>query len=155
LHQGLAQRPDLSDPQKVQALLALGEDYMKAGLLDRAEVVFTDLARIDQRAPQALKHLIGIYQAARDCAKAIENATRYEAASGEPVGKVVRYFDSYLADPERLAGNAGAARAAVARAYAADATSGRAGILEGRLETDAGDDAGAIRAYDRAARHDT
>src|SRR5690606_14744041 len=35
LHQGLAQRPDLGDPQKVQALLALGEDYMKAGLLDR------------------------------------------------------------------------------------------------------------------------
>ena len=36
LHQALAQRPDLSDLQKIQALSALGEDYMRAGLLDRA-----------------------------------------------------------------------------------------------------------------------
>ena len=46
-------------------------------------------------------------------------------------------------------------KAAVARAYAADSNSVRAGILEGRLETDAGNDAAAIRAYERAARHDT
>src|SRR3546814_13504181 len=59
LHQGLVQRPDLSDQQKVQALLALGEDYMRSGLLDRAETVFTDLAKIDQRAPQEPNHLVG------------------------------------------------------------------------------------------------
>ncbi|NLC61333.1 MAG: tetratricopeptide repeat protein, partial [Gammaproteobacteria bacterium] len=58
LHQGLVQRNDLSDQQRVEALLALGEDYMKSGLLDRAETVFTELAQLDQRAPQALKHLI-------------------------------------------------------------------------------------------------
>ena len=155
LHQGLAQRPDLSDPQKVQALLALGEDYMKSGLLDRAEVVFSDLARIDQRAPQALRHLIGIYQAERDWPKAIENATRYEAATGEPMGRLIAHFECELADRLRLAGDSDGARAAVARAYAADSNSVRAGILEGRLETDAGNDAAAIRAYERAARHDT
>jgi len=155
LHQGLAQRPDLSDPQKVQALLALGEDYMKSGLLDRAEVVFTDLAKIDQRAPQALKHLIGIYQSERDWVKAIENATRYEAATGEPMGKLIGHFECESADRLRLAGDSEGARAAVARAYAADSKSVRAGILEGRLETDAGNDAAAIRAYERAARHDT
>ncbi len=66
LHQGLVSRHDLSDAQRVQALLALGEDYMKSGLLDRAETVFTELAQLDQRAPQSLKHLIGIYQAERD-----------------------------------------------------------------------------------------
>ena len=33
LHQGLVNRHDLSDAQRVQALLALGEDYMKSGLL--------------------------------------------------------------------------------------------------------------------------
>lgn len=37
LHQGLVNRADLTDAQRVQALLALGEDYMKSGLLDRAE----------------------------------------------------------------------------------------------------------------------
>jgi lipopolysaccharide assembly protein B len=154
LHQGLVQRPDLSDPQKVQALLALGEDYMRSGLLDRAETVFSDLAKIDQRAPQALKHLIGIYQSERDWPRAIENASRYEAATGEPMGKLIGQFECELAERLRAAGDVAGAREAVARAYAADSNLVRAGILEGRIEVDAGNDVAAIRAFERAARHD-
>ncbi|MEN1942365.1 lipopolysaccharide assembly protein LapB [Luteimonas sp. MJ293] len=155
LHQGLVQRGDLSDAQKVQALLALGEDYMKAGLLDRAETVFTELAQLDQRAPQALRHLISIYQSERDWAKAIENATRFEAATGEPMGRLIAHFECELAERHLSTGAIDEAREAVRRAYAADAKSVRAGILEGRVEIDAGNDAAAIRALERAARHDT
>ncbi len=154
LHQALVQRADLSDVQKVQALLALGEDYMKSGLLDRAETVFSDLARIDQRAPQALRHLIGIYQAERDWEKAIENASRFEASTGEPMGKLIGQFECELADRQRAVGDIDAARAAIARAYAADSTSVRAGISEGRIEAEAGNPNAAIRAFERAARHD-
>src|SRR3546814_17112481 len=53
LHQGLVQRPDLSDPQKVQALLALGPDSTRSGLLDRADTVFTDPAKTHTPAPHA------------------------------------------------------------------------------------------------------
>ena len=154
LHQGLVQRNDLSDQQRVLALLALGEDYMKSGLLDRAETVFTDLARIDERAPQALKHLLGIYQAERDWERAIDNATRYEEVTGEPMGKLVAQFECELAERHRANGELDAARAAIARAYQADAGSVRAGILEGRIEAGAGNPDSAIRAYERAARHD-
>lgn len=154
LHQGLVQRNDLSDAQRVQALLALGEDYMRSGLLDRAETVFSDLAKLDDRAPQALRHLIGIYQAERDWAQAIEKASRYEAVTGEPMGKLIAQFECELAERHRAAGDVDAARAAIVRAYAADSTSVRAGMLEGRLEYDAGNAAAAIRAYERAARHD-
>lgn len=154
LHQGLVQRNDLSDPQKVQALLALGEDYMRSGLLDRAETVFTDLTKLDARAPQALRHLIGIYQSERDWQKAIEMATRYEAETGEAMGKLVAQFECELAERLRSTGDIDGASAAVARAYAADSTSVRAGMLEGRIEFDAERFAGAVRAYERAARHD-
>ena len=154
LHQGLVQRNDLSDAQRVQALLALGEDYMRSGLLDRAETVFSDLAKLDDRAPQALRHLIGIYQAERDWAQAIEKASRYEAVTGEPMGKLIAQFECELAERHRAAGDIEPARIAIARAYAADSTSVRAGMLEGRLEFDAGNAAVAIRAYERAARHD-
>ncbi|MFT4199067.1 MAG: lipopolysaccharide assembly protein LapB [Pseudoxanthomonas sp.] len=154
LHQGLVQRGELSDAQRVQALLALGEDYMKSGLLDRAETVFTDLARIDQRAPQALRHLIGIYQAERDWEKAIDNAVRYEQVTGESMGKLVAQFECELAERHRIANDIPAARAAIARAYQADAKSVRAGIIEGRLEADAGNPEAAIKAFERAARHD-
>ena len=154
LHQGLVQRNDLTDQQRVQALLALGEDYMRSGLLDRAETVFTDLARIDDRAPQALRHLIGIYQAERDWQQAIDKAMRYEAVTGEPMGKLVAQFECELAERLRVTGELDAARAAIARAYAADSTAVRAGMLEGRIEFDAGNHQAAIRAYERAARHD-
>ena len=154
LHQGLVQRNDLSDQQRVLALLALGEDYMKSGLLDRAETVFTDLARIDERAPQALKHLLGIYQAERDWERAIDNATRYEEVTGEPMGKLVAQFECELAERHRANGDLDAARAAIARAYQADAGCVRAGILEGRIEAGDGNPDAAIRAYERAARHD-
>ena len=154
LHQGLVQRNDLSDQQRVLALLALGEDYMKSGLLDRAETVFTDLARIDERAPQALKHLLGIYQAERDWERAIDKAIRYEEVTGEPMGKLVSQFECELAERHRANGDLAAARAAIARAYQADATSVRAGILEGRIEAGDGNPDAAIRAYERAARHD-
>ncbi|GAB3751175.1 lipopolysaccharide assembly protein LapB [Lysobacter olei] len=154
LHQALAQRPGLNDAQKIQALLALGEDYMRAGLLDRAETVFGDLAALDARAPLALRHLIGIYQAERDWDKAIENARQFEAATGESMGKLIAQFECEIAERHRSAGDMGAARAAVVRAYEADANSVRAGMIEGRIETESGNDAGAIRAFERAARVD-
>ncbi len=154
LHQGLVNRGDLSDAQRVQALLALGEDYMKSGLLDRAETVFTELAQLDQRAPQALKHLISIYQAERDWEKAIENATRYEQVTDEPMGKLIGQFECELAERYRAAGRLDDARAAINRANAADAMSVRAGIIEGRLESDFGNDEAAVRAFERAARND-
>src|SRR3546814_18285982 len=89
---------------------------MRSGLLDRAETVFKDLARIDQRAPQALKHLIGIYQSERDWPKAIATASRFEAATGATMVKLIAQLECELADRHRAAGQHDAARAAIARA---------------------------------------
>lgn len=154
LHQSLVARPGLSDEQKTRAVLALGEDYMRAGLLDRAETLFTDLVRMGVLAPQALRHLISIYQAERDWGKAIEHARQLENAGGEPMGKLVAQFHCELAEKARLAGDLDQARQHVADAYAADSHSVRAGLVEGRLELAAGNDAAAIRAFERVARHD-
>ncbi|TBR12014.1 MAG: lipopolysaccharide assembly protein LapB [Lysobacter sp.] len=153
LHQALVQRPGLNDPQRVQALLALGEDYMKSGLLDRAETVFSELVALDL-SPLALRHLIAIYQAERDWPKAIENACRYEQATGEPMGKLVAHFECELAERHRAAGDAQLAREAVARAYEADAHAVRAGMLEGRIELESGHPPAAIRSFERVARSD-
>ncbi|KFN45262.1 lipopolysaccharide assembly protein LapB [Arenimonas composti] len=154
LHQSLVARPGLSDDQKTRAVLALGEDYMRAGLLDRAETLFTDLVRMGVLAPQALRHLISIYQAERDWGKAIEHARQLESAGGEPMGKLIAHYYCELADKSRLAGEYEEARAFVAEAYAADSHSVRAGLTEGRIELAAGNDAAAIRAFERVARHD-
>src|SRR5215210_8991753 len=43
MHQNLVERPDIQDEQKHAALFELAQDYLKAGLLDRAEELFLKL----------------------------------------------------------------------------------------------------------------
>jgi len=43
IHQNIIARPSLSPEQKANALQQLGIDYLKAGLLDRAESIFLKL----------------------------------------------------------------------------------------------------------------
>lgn len=154
LHQNLIARPGLDPDTKAQAIMELGEDYMRAGLLDRAETLFTDLVRLDVSSPQALKHLISIYQAEREWSKAIVHAERYERETGEPMGKLIAQFHCELAEQAQRDGDLPRARESLAHAYAADPHCPRAAILEGRFELGEGNDLGAIRAFERVARHD-
>lgn len=154
LHQALVHRSDISDQQKVQALLALGEDYMKSGLLDRAETVYTDLVALDGKAPQALKHLMAIYESERDWGKAISTAHQYEKATGENMGRLIAQFECELAERFIAKGEIQQARDAVKRAYDSDSDSVRAGMIEGRLALKEENDALAIRAFERVAKAD-
>ncbi len=60
MHQNLLERPDLARrAEACSALLELGQDYLKAGMLDRAEEVFT----------QARGHAAGRGRAPRTCSR--------------------------------------------------------------------------------------
>src|ERR671915_862930 len=48
MHHNLLERPDLPAEQKVQAQMELGQDYLKAGILDRAEELFSRLEKTSQ-----------------------------------------------------------------------------------------------------------
>ncbi|MCK9259659.1 MAG: lipopolysaccharide assembly protein LapB [Azoarcus sp.] len=73
MHQLLVDREDLSEEQRLQALGELGQDFLKAGLLDRAEAVFMRL-RGTRADDVALRYLLEIYQQEKDWTKAIEIA---------------------------------------------------------------------------------
>ncbi len=154
IHQNLIERPRLSEEQRVQAVLELGEDFMRAGLLDRAEALFTDLGQFDQVAPKALRHLISIYQQERDWPKAIDHARRYEAATGETMGKLLAQFHCELAEAALGRKDRAAAVTHLRDAVEVDSHCARAGILEGRMALEEGDDGTAIRAFERVARHE-
>jgi len=70
MHQNLVERDDLPQDLKLQALSELGQDYLKAGLLDRAEEVFTKL-RDSAMVKDAKQNLLEIYQLEKDWNKAI------------------------------------------------------------------------------------
>jgi lipopolysaccharide biosynthesis regulator YciM len=154
VHQHLIARPNLNQDEKTVALLELGEDYMRAGLLDRAETLFTDLVAMDALAPSALKHLIGIYQHERDWNKAIENARRLQQATGESQGAVIAQFHCELAELARAQGAREDAYVHVADAFAVEPECVRANMIEGHLESAAGHLDAAIHAFERVAELD-
>ena len=73
MHQNLLERADLGAEQKGMALAELGEDYLKAGILDRAEEVFQKLEKTPH-AIAARRHLLDIYEQEKDWSRAIPAA---------------------------------------------------------------------------------
>ncbi len=154
LHQHLVSRQGLSDAMKTVALLELGEDYMKAGLLDRAEALFTDLVAMDAHAPSALRHLIAIYQHERDWHKAIEHARRLEVMTGEEETPMIAQFYCELADRSRQHGARAEARDYLRQAFECQPDCVRAFMLTGRLQSEDGQHAEAVEAYEAAVHAD-
>src|SRR3954469_18711823 len=91
MHQNLLERADLGAEQKVTALAELGQDYLKAGILDRAEEVFRKLEQSKQSAA-ARSHLLEIYEQEKDWGRAIEMAKSLGAASAEPRSRDVAQY---------------------------------------------------------------
>lgn len=154
VHQHLIARPNLSNEEKTVALLELGEDYMRAGLLDRAETLFTDLVAMDAHVPSALKHLIGIYQHEKDWDKAIDHARRLERISGESEGPVIAQFHCEQAEQARVLRNFAEAQGHLNQAFESQPECVRAYIVLGHLEMQQGNVNAAALAFERVASLD-
>jgi lipopolysaccharide assembly protein B len=154
VHQHLIARPNLSDQEKTVALLELGEDYMRAGLLDRAETLFTDLVAMDAHVPSALRHLISIYQHEKDWDKAIDHAQRLERITGESEGPMIAQFHCELAELARVAKNFASAQTHLDHAFESQPECVRAHIVLGHLEAQQGNLGGAAQAFERVATLD-
>ena len=98
LHQSLISQPNLPEKYRTKALLAMGKDYMSAGLLDRAEVLFTELVEIEAYTPEALYSLCEVYQQEQDWSEAIKVAGRYETVSDRKMVNDIAHFNCELAE---------------------------------------------------------
>jgi len=103
-HQNIIAKPALTERQRTRALLELGEDYMRAGLLDRAERLFAELVENDAHTPSALRHLLEIYQQEKDWHKAIKIAKQLANTKQGRMGHVIANFYTILAEEALLAG---------------------------------------------------
>ena len=110
VHQNIIAKPGLKPGQKTRALLELGEDYMRAGLFDRAESLFTELTEREAHAPSALRHLLNIYQQEKDWEKALQQAQKLEVVTGERMGLVMAHFCCEMAEADLQADKPAAAR---------------------------------------------
>ncbi|MDK9726301.1 MAG: lipopolysaccharide assembly protein LapB [Sterolibacteriaceae bacterium MAG5] len=152
VHQNLIDRDgtntQLSDEQRLHALSELGQDYLKAGLLDRAEEIFVKL-RGTARDEEALKNLLEIYQQEKEWGKAITVAEAMPNHSDHLWQKAIAEFYCELASSEMLHGRGAEARERIEQALAVNRKCVRAAILLGDLEQSEGRFDAAIEAWKR------
>jgi len=94
VHQNIIARPNLSTMHKEHALISLAEDYLGAGLFDRAEKLFQELLESTEYRLRALRKLVRIYEVTHDWEQAID--AYKELAKVDPdlkeVGQVAHYY---------------------------------------------------------------
>jgi lipopolysaccharide biosynthesis regulator YciM len=154
IHQNLIARPTLEKEQRSQALLELGQDYLKAGLYDRAENLFLELAEIRAYSEPALKQLRHIYQQEKDWDKAIVVTRKLGRLSGVNQDGVIAQYHCELAEQLLARKNRGAAREQIQAALATDSNCVRASMLLGDLEAVEGAQRAAITAWQRIENQD-
>lgn len=151
VHQNLIARPQLDKAYRIQALSALGQDYLNAGVLDRAERIFQELG---EDYPDSLRYLLSIYQREKDWPNAILSAEKWQSLKGEPMGHMLAQFYCEMAEEAELKGNASEAFAHLEKARLIDPACVRVSILLGRLESRAKNYHAAIAHYQRVRDQD-
>jgi lipopolysaccharide biosynthesis regulator YciM len=148
IHQNLVDRSDLKQDQRLKALYELGQDFLKAGLLDRAEDIFKKL-ETGVHALDALRHLLDIYVLEKDWETAIVVAQRLEKLGSPSQNADTAHYYCELALNAMLRKETGLARQHLNQALAMNRKAVRASQLLGDLAAQAGDDAEAIEHWRR------
>jgi lipopolysaccharide assembly protein B len=146
MHKNLLERSDMVQEQRLHAMVELGQDYLKAGLLDRAEEIFVKLKDSTHR-PAALKFLLEIYQQEKDWLKATDIARELEKDTGESWQKEIANYYCELAAAEATHSRPDEAKRFLGEALAVHRKCVRANIVLGDIAAAAGDHAGAIEAW--------
>ena len=81
---------DLPVADRENAQFQIAQDFLKAGMLDRAEAAF-EAVRETRFAIPAMRALIRIYESEHDWPRAIEAVRRLRALVDEPVPQLVHY----------------------------------------------------------------
>ncbi|MSQ72608.1 MAG: lipopolysaccharide assembly protein LapB [Betaproteobacteria bacterium] len=148
MHRNLLERSDLRQEQRLDAMLELGQDFLKAGLLDRAEDVFLKLKDSPLRV-QALKCLVEIYQQEKDWLKAIGIAAELERDTGQSWQKEIANYFCERGAFEATHSRPEDARRCLEQALAANRKCVRANIVLGDMLAASGDPEKAIEAWKR------
>jgi lipopolysaccharide biosynthesis regulator YciM len=133
MHQNLLERPGLGADQKLTALAELGQDYLKAGILDRAEEAFRKLEKSPQAAA-ARRHLLEIYEQEKDWDRAIEMTKLVQ-----PDPRDLAQYYCELAAAESAESRPDTARRHLEAALEANRKCVRASMLLGDLDKSQGD----------------
>ncbi|EKU80889.1 lipopolysaccharide biosynthesis regulator YciM [Massilia sp. UYP32] len=148
VHQNLLARPDLPAEDKAHAQYELGIDYLKAGLLDRAEETFNQLVDTSY-AVKARRSLLEIYQREKEWKRAIAAAEGLQDSGAGSRQKEIAQFYCELAQDALVHTAPSDAMQLLDKALEADRHSVRATILRGDALLAQGDVEEALKTWRR------
>ena len=148
VHQNLLSRPDLPQEQKEHAQYELGMDYLKAGLLDRAEETFNNM-KSGQYAVQARRALLEIFQREKEWPRAIEAAIGLQESGAGSRQKEIAQFYCELAQDALVHMHPEDALPLLEKSLQADRVNVRATMLTGDAHLAQGDVEAALKTWRR------
>ena len=152
VHQNLLARPNLTRKQRHMAISELASDYLKAGLLDRAEKLYREMIELDADVLQAYRRLMDLYIAEKSWEEAVDCA-RQLYDHGDPEARIM--YSQCLCEIAQQAissGNYRRARNSLDRALEIDSDCVRAGLLLIELHLDNDNLPAAKRIFQRLTR---
>jgi lipopolysaccharide biosynthesis regulator YciM len=151
VHEHLIARADLKPEDRHRAQHALAQDFMRAGLFDRAEAAYRKLdgTAFDAEARLAL---LSLYERSRDWAAASDVARQLESQGHLQLGPRIAHFQCELAQAADAAGRPAEGDAALAAARAAAPQAARPLVLAGQRRLRAGQPAQAMQSWDELCR---
>ncbi|MEJ2299360.1 MAG: lipopolysaccharide assembly protein LapB [Woeseiaceae bacterium] len=155
IHQNIIARPDLGAEQRDQALFSLAKDYLGAGLLDRAENMFSRLAEGSRYQVQALEALCSIYEQERDWEKAIDAGQRLEVLGGRSLALQIAHYYCELAEAAVGKGDYAAARNYIKKAQTGRPRTMRGALTRAHIARDTDDTRTALKLYHRIIDENT
>jgi len=153
IHQNLIARPTLTLLQREQALIELGLDYMSAGVLDRAELLFLELLNSTAPPSDAYEHLLNIYQQERQWQKAINIAKKLHSQDPQKKKTEIAQFYCELAE-EALDNMSQKALVLLKKASKFDSNCVRATLLRADLHIKDGHYNKALKSLNRIEQQD-
>ena len=152
IHQNLLARPNLTRSQRHMAIAELASDYLKAGLLDRAEKLYREMIELGADPQQAYRQLLELYITEKSWEDA-EECAHVLYKMGEPeAGIAYSQCLCEIAGNAIDSGNNRLARKSLDRALEVDSGSVRATLILIRLHLQTGNTATAKGIFLRLIR---
>jgi len=154
VHQNVMSRSSLSDDLRAQASLELGRDFLKAGLLDRAEQLFRRMLAEGLHEKEVCRHLADLYQQVREWEKAIEIGRRLASIDSEHWRIRVAHYVCELGELALQQGDMERAVRFAEQALDEDPGCVRATLVQGRCHELQDNYRAAIEAYRQVEKQD-
>ena len=145
LHQNLVGRPSNSVAQREAASFALGEDYLGAGLFDRAEELFVRLRDSKVHGVEALRRLLRICEVTSDWDRAVDLCAELNrtGSGGVNPAQLAHYYCE-LAEMARRENAPDVAVQMLTQAQSIEPDKARTALIRADLDSDSGRAAQAV-----------